>query len=260
MSPADPRAADERADFLRMTRQERVQHVVMIVSFALLVATGLPLVFYEWKPLALVFPSGSAFALRGTIHRTGAVLLIGLAVWHALYVASSRRGRATFRALMPGFCDLRDALQAFMHNLGVAEALERRGFARAFFRRHPWWLFREAPRYGRYNFIEKLEYLAVVWGSAVMIATGFFMWRLDLAMKLFPRYVFDVLATIHSYEAVLAFLAIVVWHMYNVHFAPGVFPMSRVWLTGRISRERMIAEHPREYEELVADAETGSEP
>jgi len=69
-------------------------------------------------------------------------------------------------------------------------------------------------------------------------------------MHLFPKYVFDVFVAIHSYEAILAFLAIIIWHMYNVHFAPAAFPMSKVWLTGKISREQMMREHPLEYEAL----------
>jgi cytochrome b subunit of formate dehydrogenase len=64
------------------------------------------------------------------------------------------------------------------------------------------------------------------------------------------EYIFDVFVAIHGYEAILAFLAIIVWHMYNVHFSPAVFPMSRVFLTGRISRKQMMEEHPLEYEEI----------
>jgi cytochrome b subunit of formate dehydrogenase len=238
------------AEFVRMTLQERLQHGVLIVSFLMLVATGLPLVIYEWNLVELVFLSRFSFALRGALHRAGAVLLIVLALWHAGYLALTARGRETARAMMFGAKDFRDAFEILVHNLGITAALERRGIGANFFRRHPYWLFAEAPRCGRYSFIEKFEYLAVVWGSLVMIGTGLLMWRVDLAMRLFPRYVFDVFVTIHSYEAILAFLAILVWHMYNVHLAPGVFPMSRVWLTGRISRAVLERDHPLEYEAI----------
>jgi cytochrome b subunit of formate dehydrogenase len=146
--------------------------------------------------------------------------------------------------------DIDDAFEVLMHNLGLTGWLYRKGILANFFRQHPCWLFKEPPKYGRYSFIEKFEYLAVVWGSFVMIVTGFFMWQVELAMRLFPKYIFDVFVAIHSYEAILAFLAIIVWHMYNVHFAPAVFPMSRVFLTGKISRKQMMEEHPLEYEEI----------
>jgi formate dehydrogenase subunit gamma len=98
--------------------------------------------------------------------------------------------------------------------------------------------------------IQKFEYLAVVWGSVVMIWTGFFMWQVELAMQLFPEYVFDVFVAIHGYEAILAFLAIIIWHMYNVHLSPPVFPMSRVWLTVRSTARNLMEKHSLEYEEL----------
>jgi cytochrome b subunit of formate dehydrogenase len=234
-----------------MTLHERLQHWTLILSFGLLVLTGLPLIVYDWKPVQLLFFFSFSFELRGVVHRVGAVLLIALCIWHLAYAIFTARGRETVRALMPEMKDLRDALESLMHNLGLTSWLYRRGLFIRFFRRYPYWLFMEPPRYGRYTFIEKFEYLAVVWGSLVMIVTGFFMWQVELAMRLFPRYIFDIFVTIHSFEAILAFLAILIWHMYSVHFAPHVFPMSKVWLTGKMSREQMIREHPLEYEEMI---------
>jgi cytochrome b subunit of formate dehydrogenase len=245
-------SASEPESFVRMTLGERVQHWVLIASFTLLVLTGLPLVVYEWGPLERLFPIGSAFHLRGLVHRVAAVVLIGLSAWHLGYILITKRGREIAHALRFRRKDASDAFEVLMHNLGITAWLYRRGVLHGWFFRHPYWLFAESPRYGRYNFIEKFEYLAVVWGSFAMISTGFFLWNVELAMRIFPRYVFDVLTTIHGYEAILAFLAVLVWHMYNVHFAPGVFPMSKVWLTGRISRKRLMEDHPLEYEEIVA--------
>ncbi len=236
--------------YVRMTLQERLQHWVLIASFFLLVLTGLPLITYEWRPVQALFFFRFSFYLRGLVHRIAAVMLIVLCIWHAVYMISTARGRATLRALMLRTKDISDAFEILMHDLGITSWLDRRGILSTFFRKHPYWLFKEPPRYGRYSFVEKVEYLAVVWGSLVMIITGFFMWQVELAMKLFPKYVFDVFVAIHSYEAILAFLAIIIWHMYNVHFSPAVFPMSRVWLTGKISTEQMMAEHPLEYEEI----------
>ena len=84
------------------------------------------------------------------------------------------------------------------------------------------------PQFDRFNFIEKFEYLALAWGSVVMIATGLVLWFQDQAMVMLPKWTLDVAKVIHSYEALLAFLAIIIWHFYHVHLNPEVFPMSRV--------------------------------
>jgi cytochrome b subunit of formate dehydrogenase len=245
-----PRILEEPEYFIRMTLNERLQHGALILSFFLLVLTGLPLIAYDYWPVKLLFFLNFSFELRGILHRVGAVVLILLCVWHLVYAVFTARGRETIRALMFRRKDLSDALQSLMHNLGLCSWLYRRGYFTGFFARHPYWLFREAPVYGRYNFIEKFEYFAVTWGTIVMILTGFFMWQVELAMRIFPKSMFDVFVTIHGYEAILAFLAIIIWHMYTVHLSPESFPMNKVWLTGKISRGQIEKEHPLEYREI----------
>jgi cytochrome b subunit of formate dehydrogenase len=63
----------------------------------------------------------------------------------------------------------------------------------------------------------------------------------------------DIIRIVHGFEAILAFLAIIIWHMYNVHLNPDVFPMSKVWITGKISKEEMMEHHPLEYEEIIRE-------
>jgi len=55
----------------------------------------------------------------------------------------------------------------------------------------------------------------------------------------------------HGGEGLLAFLAIFIWHMYSAHVAPEVFPFDTTMFTGKISEERMMHEHPLEYERLM---------
>ncbi len=91
----------------------------------------------------------------------------------------------------------------------------------------------------------------MIWGNFVMILTGSLIW-----FKIYvPKAFVDVSFIVHRYEAVLAVLAILVWHFYAVHWKPGKFPMSLIWITGRISEEELIEEHPSEYVKL-----TGKEP
>jgi formate dehydrogenase subunit gamma len=239
--------------FCRMNLAERFQHWLLILTFFTLIATGLPLFFYEFKFFKWLIPSGRAFDIRGILHRIAAVVLILNLVWHAFYTAFTPRGRQNFKAMIPRGRDFRDAFEQFFHNLGITRLLMRLGLGRKFFSAHPYWLFEEAPRYGRYNFIEKFEYWAVGWGSAVMIVSGFFMWQVELSLRLFPLWVHNIFIIVHSYEALLAFLAIIIWHMYNVHLNPENFPMSRIWLNGRITGRELRTLHPLEYERIIEE-------
>jgi cytochrome b subunit of formate dehydrogenase len=239
--------------FIRMTRAERFQHVTLIVCFVLLVVTGLPLLIDPAAWLKKVFFFESSFLWRGWIHRVAGSGLIALAVFHLIYITSSQRGREVFWALMPKIKDATDALESFGHNLGLTRWLYQRGIGKKLFDRHPYWLFRDPPQYGRHNFIEKFEYLAVWWGNFVMIVTGFLLWAKNVSFRFFPLWVYDIFKIIHSYEAILAFLAIIIWHLYNVHLTPEVFPMSRVWLDGKITGRELRQHHPLEYRELLEE-------
>jgi cytochrome b subunit of formate dehydrogenase len=239
--------------FLRMNLAERVQHILLIVSFTLLVLTGLPLMFYELRLFKSIFSFENAFAFRGLLHRAAAVILIVDIVWHFGYTVLTPRGRQNFRELMPGWKDALDAVALFGYNVGLSRWLYRKGILKAFFDRHPFWKFENPPEYGRYNFIEKLEYFSVAWGSLVMILSGFFMWNVELSLRIFPLWVHDIFVIAHGYEAMLAFLAIIIWHMYNVHLNPEVFPMSKVWLNGRITGHELRTLHPLEYRKILAE-------
>ena len=238
-------------EFVRMPLAERLQHAILISCFVLLVVTGLPLLARPTSDTNGLFIFDWGFRLRGILHRTAGVGLIALSLFHLSYISFTRRGREIFLALMPRMKDATDALQAFGHNLGFSEWLYRKGILKNFFDRHRFWLFAEAPQYGRYNFIEKFEYLAVIWGNLVMIFTGFFLWTINLSLRLFPLWVYDIFKIVHGYEAILAFLAIIVWHLYNVHLSPGVFPMSKVWLNGKISGRELREQHFLEYQDIT---------
>jgi cytochrome b subunit of formate dehydrogenase len=239
--------------FVRMNAAERIQHYLLILTVITLMATGLPVFFYELKFFEWIFPAGRAFAVRGVLHRVAAVVLATTLVWHVIYATFTARGRANFKALIPRAGDFRDAFEQLFYNLGITRLLLRLGIGKRFFARHPYWLFREAPRYDRYNFVEKFEYWAVAWGSAVMIVSGFFMWKVDLSLRLFPLWVHNIFIIVHSYEAILAFLAIIIWHMYNVHLNPEVFPMSMTWINGKITGRELRTLHPLEYERILEE-------
>lgn len=237
--------------FRRMGRHARLQHGLLIVSFSLLVLTGLPVFLHDVPWMRSVVDLEGGFALRSRLHRLAALVLVGLSVWHVAALALSRAARRWLRLMLLSPRDLGDFVQDLGFSLGVLGWVARSPRLAPLVRRFPWLRFDRRPRMGRYGLVEKLEYGAVVWGNLVMIATGLILWRPDWFLDWMPAWTFDVCRVVHGFEATLAFLAIIVWHMYHVHLRPGVFPMSRVWLDGRISRVELRHHHPEEYLEVL---------
>ena len=159
--------------------------------------------------------------------------MIGAGFYHLLYLALSRAGRRDLRAMLPKVLDVRDAVQTVGYNLGYR---------------------REGPLYAKFNYAEKLEYWSLVWGTVVMAATGILLWGHNLVLEYFPRLVIDLATAIHFYEAILATLAIVIWHFYAVIFDPDVYPLKWTFVNGR------APEHEIREEEESADAKSASQP
>ena len=108
------------------------------------------------------------------------------------------------------------------------------------------------PAFDRFCYIEKAEYWAMAWGTILMALTGAILWFDNTSMGYITKLGFDIARVIHFYEAVLATLAIIVWHFYFVIFNPEVYPMNLAWLTGRMSEKEMLEEHPLQLAELKA--------
>ncbi len=220
--------------YLRMTIHERYQHAVLVLSFVLLVVTGFMLHYPDaWWVAALRHLSDRVFELRSLVHRVAGVVMLAAGAWHLVYLAATARGRQLFRDLLPRARDLTDPFKVLRYNLGLAA---------------------EKPAFGRFCYIEKAEYWALVWGTLIMGVTGGILWFENASMGLFTKLGFDISRTIHFYEAILATLAIIVWHLYFVIFNPDVYPMNLSWLTGRMSEREMLEEHPLELERLRSDS------
>jgi cytochrome b subunit of formate dehydrogenase len=226
--------------YLRMTVNERYQHVVLVVTFVLLVVTGFMLRYPEaWWVVGLRNLSARAFEIRSLIHRIAGVVMGLAGVWHLAYLAFTPRGRRLFLDLLPTKRDLTDPFGLLKYNFGLAP---------------------EKPKFGRFCYIEKAEYWAMVWGTIVMGVTGVILWFENTSMGFLTKLGFDIARTIHFYEAVLATFAIIVWHFYFVIFNPDIYPMNFAWLTGRMSEKEMLEEHPLELEDLKQLEHGGASP
>jgi len=224
--------------FLRFDRVQVAQHATLALSFIVLVLTGFALRFPEagwarWSGLAAL-----SEPLRSGIHRGAGVGLIVFAIVHVVYIAVSRRGRAEFRAMAPSTQDVRDlAANMSYHTLRTPVR----------------------PGFGRYDYTQKAEYWALVWGTALMAVTGLVLWLPNLATSLAPAWIVSISETIHFYEAWLATLAIIIWHLFFVIFHPEVYPMSWIWLTGQMPEHEARSLHGRWYDAELADASVDDE-
>ncbi|MGD1044102.1 MAG: cytochrome b/b6 domain-containing protein [Bacteroidota bacterium] len=216
--------------YMRMTFSERVQHVSLLISFFTLVVTGFMLRYPDafWVVSIRNLNTG-IFDLRGLLHRVAAVVLIIASMYHLYYIFFTERGKQMIKDLLPRWNDVQDALAVLKYNFGFSKT---------------------KPRFGRFSYIEKSEYWALIWGNVVMVTTGLILWFDNTFMGLLTKLGWDVSRTIHFYEAWLAFLAILVWHIYFVIFNPNIYPMNLAWLKGTITEAEMADEHPLELEAL----------
>jgi cytochrome b subunit of formate dehydrogenase len=215
----------------RMGWHFRVAHALVVLSFPILVLTGFALKFPDaWWAAPLLAFEGKV-ALRGLVHRIAGVTLIAAIAYHLVHLALVPRDRAIIRRMWPRVRDLKDL----------------RDVLRRLFRRSA-----RPPRFGVFSYAEKLEYWAFAWGAAVMALSGFVLWFENWSLRNLPKWVTDVATAVHWYEAILATLAILVWHFYMVIFDPEVYPMDRAWLTGRVPAERLREGRPAYFRALRA--------
>ncbi|HEX8888405.1 MAG TPA: cytochrome b/b6 domain-containing protein [Pyrinomonadaceae bacterium] len=216
---------------VRLTLNQRVQHWLLLSSFITLVISGFALQYPDWGFSWLM---GSSESVRRVIHRIAAVIMIVVGVYHLGYLALTKEGRAWLKDMLPKVKDIKDVLQNFSYYLGLKKS---------------------KPKIARFGYAEKAEYWAVVWGTFIMGLTGLMIWFKLGLFSFLKRWWIDIALSIHFYEAVLATLAIIVWHFYHVIFDPDVYPINWAFYDGRESDEHYKEEHELDYERLMKEEE-----
>lgn len=203
----------EHGKYLRFTVQQRVQHIILVISFIVLAYTGFALKYPEawWASPFAFFEGGESW--RGIIHKSMAIIFVAIGTYHVGWLLFTRGGRKELKSLAPARQDFRDFFRLQRRNLGFKE---------------------EKIQFYRFNYIEKLEYWALVWGAVIMIVTGTILTFENIFMRHLPKWALDVATMVHFYEAVLATLAILVWHFYFVIFDPDQYPLNLSMTTGRV--------------------------
>jgi predicted CXXCH cytochrome family protein len=216
--------------YLRMTLNERIQHAMLLLSFMTLVVTGFMLRFPDaWWVQGIRSVSDKMFAFRSNIHRVAGVTMVVASLVHLYYVIFTQQGRELILDLLPKIQDAWDTIAVVNYNLGFSKI---------------------KPKFGRFSYIEKSEYWALVWGTFIMVATGAIMWFDNTFIGIFTKAGYDISRTIHYYEAWLATLAIIVWHFYFVIFNPDIYPINLAFWKGTLTEEEMQDDHALELDEI----------
>ncbi len=244
-------AADTET-FVRFRPFDRFLHVLVMTSFLLLVATGMPLKFYytAWAKEMIRWIGGLEAAAQ--LHRLGAIITF---TYFALHIggllAAAWKRRAEFRnpAKKNRFSLRRFLGVMFGPDLPYPHIQDFKDWWA-----HQKWFFGKGPQpqFDKWTYWEKFDYLAVFWGVAVIGISGLVMWFPELFTKILPGWIINVALIVHSDEALLAAGFIFTFHFFNVHFRPEKFPIDSVIFSGRISKTEMLHERKRWYDRLLA--------
>ncbi len=227
---------DHNKKYERFNIARRLEHILLILSFSTLAVTGL-IQKYALNniSIALISFMGGIEIVR-IIHRIAAVTFFLEGVYHFILMAYLLYVKRKEASMLPGFKDGFDAIYELLHNLGLRK---------------------EAPKMPRYNYAEKMEYLAMIWGYFLMGLTGFMLWNPILTTRIFPGEFVPAAKVAHGLEAVLAVLAIILWHFYHVHIKHWNWSMFKGYLT----RHEMVEEHAAELEKIeMGEPETEIDP
>lgn len=213
--------------FPRFELARRIEHLAMLLSFSALGLTGIPQKFPTSQiSVFIVSLVGGIENLRNIHHIAATVMMFG-ALYHLLILGYKVYVKRTRLSMLPTYQDARDAWEALMYNFGFSKI---------------------RPQMGRYTFEEKVEYWAFVWGTVLMGVTGYMMWNPIATSSILPGEFIPAAKAAHGAEAILAILAIIIWHMYSVHMKS----FNKSMWTGDLTEGEMLHEHPLELADIKA--------
>ena len=226
-TPSKTTHPDHKVTYTRFDVSQRIEHIVFLLSFSILGLTGLIQKFSESQISdTLIVILGGIDGVR-IIHHSSAIVMMIVSGYHVIILAYKVFVLRVRWTMLPVIEDIQHLFQDILYFLG--------------FRNH-------RAFYGRYNYAEKVEYLAVVWGTVIMGLTGFMMWNPLSTTRLLPGDFIPAAKAAHGAEAILAVLAIVVWHFYHVH----IKHFNKSMFTGKLTHTEMMHEHPGELTQIEA--------
>ncbi len=211
--------------YLRFLVSDRVLHLLLLISFTALAITGLVQKYADFGISVTLIRAMGGIEQTRVFHHTFAVVLILTSIAHAVQVGYRVYVQRKSMSMLPTLRDVTDFVAAVKYNAGLSK---------------------QRPHFPRFNFMEKVEYWAVVWGTVLMTITGYVLWNPVLITQYLPGEVVPAAKIAHGLEAVLAVLSILIWHAYYVH----VKVFNKSMFTGYLTEEEMEEEHPAELEKI----------
>lgn len=212
---------------LRFSVHMRIQHIILFVSLIMLALTGFALKYSHTFIGAFLIKIEGGITTRGYIHRFFSILLLLDVIYHMWYVVFTEEGHKELMLLIPRQKDIIDFFKTLRATIQGKES---------------------GVLMDKYGYREKFQYWGVVFGVVVMGITGFMMWFETQTMSILPKWLFDMCVALHAYGALLLFIILFIWHIYNVHFSPEYFPFNWEWWHGKRKLEVLKSTRSLEYE------------
>ncbi|MEW5960599.1 MAG: cytochrome b/b6 domain-containing protein [Chloroflexota bacterium] len=213
--------------FVRFSRAQCLEHQILMVTFTLLTVTGLLQRYSQFSLIGLIINVLGNIDTFRTLHHLTAMVFILETVYHGLQILALWFVKRERGGMWPYLRDFRDLVQMVSFNLGLAK---------------------ERPEFDRFSIEEKLEYWALLWGTPLMILTGLVMWFPTIVTSVLPGDAIPISRAIHGWEAILAALAILTWHMYHTILKE----RNHSIFTGVMTEREMQHLHPLEYRRILA--------
>ncbi len=214
--------------FIRLNFSERLQHFILFACFIVLAVTGFMVKMPEALAQSFGGASDTVFFYRGILHRIAGIILILVGMYHFLYLFFHRAGRRWLIDMLPRPKDLKDMIFNIFYYVGLKK---------------------EPPEFDRFSYKQKFEYGALIAGSTIMSATGLLLWT----ETKWSKFILDIATLVHGMEAILACLAIMIWHLFEVYLVPRKSPITRTWITGLIDEDEMKEEFRGHYKKILDD-------
>lgn len=228
---AHPISKDKVRYVKRLDTHLRIQHFLMLASVITLAITGWPMFEPTSASAHLIVRAFGGAVVVPIVHRIAGVVMIGDLFYHLVYLYSHYRSGKRNHPMLPKLKDAADVWQLMLYYFGIAS---------------------KKPEFEQFSFIEKFDYWAVFWGVAMMGVSGLVLMFPTVITRLFPALAVKISLIIHADEALLAATVLFIWHFYNVHLKPGIFPMNWAWLTGRMRSDIYEEEHTAHVKDLKA--------